>query len=186
MKSISVLRRPFGSQNLVSCMMCYMHSARNTQQLAMWGFAARYLTGAELRMCTGLLAAVEPAREGDPEQPRLQPEPALPLEVPLHGKGAHLRPHHNTAPHLSSQDGLKGSNGSAWLSACKVAKPLQMRTGGGDVGPHIASAAPGAVTRRHHGLLRGRRRDSALLEVLRRGAPGPEGVLLSPMYIALP
>ena len=33
----------------------------------------------------GVRAAVEPAREGDPEQPRLQPEPALPLEVPLHG-----------------------------------------------------------------------------------------------------
>ena len=36
----------------------------------------------------GLRAAVEPAREGDPQQPRLQPEPALPLEVPLHGQGA--------------------------------------------------------------------------------------------------
>jgi hypothetical protein len=35
----------------------------------------------------GLRAAVEPAREGDPQQSWLQPEPALPVEVPLHGQG---------------------------------------------------------------------------------------------------
>lgn len=35
----------------------------------------------------GVRAAVEQARAGDPLQPRLQPEPALPLEVPLHDQG---------------------------------------------------------------------------------------------------
>ena len=34
----------------------------------------------------GLRAAVESAREGDLEQPRIQPGPALPLKVPLHGQ----------------------------------------------------------------------------------------------------
>ena len=35
----------------------------------------------------GVRAAVEQARARDPVQPRLQPEPAVPLEVPLHDEG---------------------------------------------------------------------------------------------------
>jgi hypothetical protein len=52
-----------------------------------------------LGICAGLRAAVEPAREGDPEQPRLQPEPALPVEVPIDGQGE-MHPLHATLPAL--------------------------------------------------------------------------------------
>lgn len=44
----------------------------------------------------GVRAAVEPARARDPKQPWLQPEPAVPVEVPLHGQGGR-----DVGPHVA-------------------------------------------------------------------------------------
>lgn len=47
-------------------------------------------------VCTGL----EQAREGAAVQPRLQPEPAVPLALPFHDQGAGHTPRHYPSPRL--------------------------------------------------------------------------------------
>jgi cell division cycle protein 20 (cofactor of APC complex) len=67
----------------------------------------------------GVRAAVEPPRARDPEQPRVQQEPAVPVEVPLHGQGGgDDRPHGQGAAHGAEPRRHPGGARRWWPSAC--------------------------------------------------------------------
>jgi hypothetical protein len=74
-------------------------------------------------------AAVEPPRARDPEQPRVQQEPAVPVEVPLAGQGGRDdRPHgqgaaHGAEPRRHPGEGRAGAGCSCrWPAAAPAAR----------------------------------------------------------------